>query len=243
MIKNYFKTAWRILVKNKMHSILNIAGLSVGMSVTMLIGLWMWNELSFDKYHQNYDHIAQVMEQKTVNGLMNTSVAVSQPLASALQKNYGNDFKHIVMASWTDTHILTVGVKKISYTGDFMGAEGPEMFSLKMLKGTRNGLNVPSSMFVSSSVALALFGNNEPIGQLVKLDNAASLKVTGVYEDLPKNTSLHNLAFIAPWDYYVALHNWVKNSGDNWNENSFQMYIQLRDNADIQKVSSKIKGI
>jgi putative ABC transport system permease protein len=243
MFKNYLKTAWRNLIKNKAHSIINIAGLSVGMSVAILIGLWMWDELSFDKYHQNYDSIAQVMEQKTNNGIINTSAAIPLPLVPALRKNYGSDFKHIVMASWTDAHLLAVGDKKISYTGDFMGAEGPEMFTLKMLKGTRNGLSDPSSILISSSVANVLFGNNEPVGQIIKLDNTANFKVTGVYEDLPKNTSLHNLAFIAPWDYYVASHDWVRNALDNWSENSFQMYVQLSANADVQKVSSKIKDI
>jgi putative ABC transport system permease protein len=241
MFKNYFKIAWRNLIKDKAHSIINIAGLSVGMSVAMLIGLWTWDEWSFDKYHQNYDHIAQVMEQNTLNGVVQTRVNIEPPLAPALQKNYGSDFKYIVMASWTESHILAMGDKKISYQGDFMGAEGPEMFTLKMLEGTRNGLNDPSSILISLSVAKALFGKNEPLGQLIRLDNTGSFKVTGVYEDLPKNTSLHDLAFIAPWDYYIASHDWVKNALDDWHERSFQLYVQLSDNADMQKVSSKIK--
>jgi putative ABC transport system permease protein len=243
MIKNYFKIAWRNLLKNKAHSIINITGLSVGMAVAMLIGLWVWDELSFDKHHEHYEHIAQVMEQNTLNGVVQTRVNIEPPLAPALQKNYGSDFKHIVMASWTELHILATGDKKISYTGNFMAAEGPEMFTLKMLKGTRNGLNDPSSILISTSVAKALFGNNEPLGQLIKLDNTASFKVTGVYEDLPKNTSLHNLEFIGPWDYYVASNDWVKNALDDWHERSFQLYVQLADNADMQKVSSKIKDI
>jgi ABC-type antimicrobial peptide transport system permease subunit len=243
MIKNYFKIAWRNLVKNKTSSFINISGLAVGMAVAMLIGLWIWDELSFNKYHENYDRIAQVMQQRNMNGIINTSTAVPQPLAPELQKKYGNDFKHVVMASWTGSHILTVGDKKISHPGIFMGAEGPEMFTLKMLTGKRNGLNDPSSILISSSVATALFDNSEPIGQMIKLDNTASFNVAGVYEDLPKNSSLANIAFMGPWDYYVASHEWVKNSRDKWNENSFQIYVQLSENADVQNVSSKIKDI
>ena len=243
MFRNYFKTAWRNLAKSKTHSIINIAGLSVGMTVAMLIGLWMWDELSFDKYHQNYDRIAQVMQQKTDNGIINTTTAVPMPLAAALKKNYGSDFKYVVMSSWTEVHHLAAGDKKISYTGSFMDVDGPEMFTLKMLEGTRSGLHDPSSILISSSVASALFGNNEPIGQIIKLDNAGSLKVTGVYADLPKNASMHDLSFIGPWEYYVAAHDWVKNALNNWGENSFQLYVQLSDNADVQKVSSKIKDI
>jgi len=243
MIKNYFKSSWRNLIKNKAQSVINIAGLSVGMSAALLIGLWMWDELSFDKYHENYNSIAQVMEQKTNSGFINTGVAVPQPLAPALFKNYQSDFKHVVMASWTEGHILAVGDKKISYRGNFMGPDGPEIFTLRMRRGTRNGLNDPSSILLSSSVADALFGKHDPLGQLIQLDNTASFKVTGVYEDLPKNTSLHDLAFIGPWHYYAAAHDWVKKSVDDWSENSFQIYVQLAPNADIKKVSSRIKDI
>lgn len=243
MIKNYLKTAWRNLGKSKMHSFINIIGLSIGMAVAMLVGLWIWDELSFNKYYKNYDHIAQVMEQNTINGVIQTSVSIEQPLAPALKKNYGSDFKQVVMSSWTESHILAVGDKKISCTGNFMEPTSPEMFSLKMLKGTITGLDDPSSIVISASVASALFGNSEPIGQIIKLDNAGSLKVTGVYEDLPKNTSLRNITFMAPWEYYVASNDWVKKALDDWGERSFQMFVQLSDHSDMQKVSSKIKDI
>src|SRR5258706_1643887 len=196
MIKNYFKIAWRNLFANKTSSFINIIGLSVGMTVAMLIGFWIWDEFSFNKYHQNYNRIAQVMQQRTNNGTVNTGVAVPLTLDAALRKNYGSDFKHIVLASWTDHHVLAAGEKKISWPGDFMGVEGPEMFSLKMLKGSRNGLRDPSSLLISKSVATALFADADPMGQMIKFDNKASLKVAGVYEDLPHNTTLREIAFI-----------------------------------------------
>jgi len=243
MIKNYFKIAWRNLSKNKTHSFINIAGLSVGMAVAMLIGLWIWDELSFDKYHSNYDGIAQVMQQKTNNGTINTGVAVPLTLDAALRKTYGSDFKHIALASWTGHHILSGGDKKISWLGNFMGAEGPEMFSLHMLKGSRNGLQDPSSILISQSVATALFANANPMGLPVKFDNKASLTVAGVYEDLPQNTTLCDIAFIASWDYYAASHPWVKRAINNWGESSFQLYVQMEDQAGMAKVSAKIKDI
>src|SRR5258705_13739012 len=123
MIKNYFKIAWRNLFANKTSSFINIIGLSVGMAVAMLIGLWIWDELSFNKYHQNYNRIAQVMQQKTNNGIVNTGVAVPLTLDASLRKDYGSDFKRIVLASWTSYHIVATGDKKISWPGNFMGAE------------------------------------------------------------------------------------------------------------------------
>lgn len=243
MFKEHVKSAWRNLAKNKTQSIINIAGLSVGMAVAMLIGLWIRDELSFDKYHQNYGRIAQVMESNTINGVIQTRKNIEPPLAPALQKNYGSDFKSIVMSSWTDGHILSTNDKAVTYTGNFMSPAAPEMFTLKMRSGTRGGLNDPSSILLSSTVASSLFGNDEAIGKVIKIDNSASLKVTGVYEDLPKNTSLRDISFIAPWDYYVASHDWVKNALNDWHERSFQLYVELSDKADFRKVSAKIKDI
>jgi len=122
MIKNYIITALRNLRKNKAHSSINIAGLSVGMAVAMLIGLWIWNELSFNKYHQNYDRVAQVMINQNFNGTIATGVAIPIALDAAIRKNYGSDFKHIAMVEWTDAFIaagailitlLTVSVQSI----------------------------------------------------------------------------------------------------------------------------------
>jgi len=243
MLKNYLKTAWRSLLKNRTSSIINISGLAVGMSVTMLISLWIRDELSFNEYHINHKQIAQVMQHRISNGIVTTGVAVPLTLDAALRKNYGGDFKHIALTSWTGDHILAAGDKRLSWPGVFMGSEGPEMFSLNMLKGSRSGLQDPSSLLISKSLATALFADTDPLGQLVNFDNNASLKVTGVYEDLPHNSTLSGLAFIAPWAHYVAYHSWVKRAADNWGENSFQLYVQLADNADMTKVSEKIKDI
>src|ERR1041385_383558 len=135
MIKNYFKIAWRNLIKNKATSLINIGGLAVGMAVAILIGLWIWDELSFDKSHRNYDHIAQVMQNETFNGTVNTGTAVSLPFDAELRKSYGSDFKHIALSSWTEKHIFNAGDKNISFSGNFMGDEAPEIFSLNMLAG------------------------------------------------------------------------------------------------------------
>jgi putative ABC transport system permease protein len=243
MYKNYLLIAFRNLLRNKTQSFINIVGLSVGMAVAMIIGLWIWNELSFDKYHENYDRIAQVMEKDDYNGNINTRVAIPLPLDAALRKQYGSDFRHIVMASWTGSYTLSVGDKKINYSGNFMGAEGPDLFSLKMLRGARKGLQDPSSILISQSVATALFGDADPMDQWVKFDNGANLKVTGVYEDLPNNTTLHDIYFIAPWDLYVSSRSWVQRALTKWNDNSFQMYVQIVDNTAIALVSEKIKNI
>jgi hypothetical protein len=126
MIKNYFKTAWRNLTKNRISSLINVSGLAVGMAVAMLIGLWIYDELSFNKYHQNYDRIAKIMtrgvdpkEGPYVNG------SVQYPLATELQTNYRDNFRHIIRASWVQDYILTAGEKKLSGKGAFMDEGAP----------------------------------------------------------------------------------------------------------------------
>ena len=242
MFKNHLKIAWRNLVKNRASSFINIGGLSVGMAVSMLIGLWIWDEMAFDKYYSNYDNIAQVMQKESFNGAINTGSTVPLPLDAQLRKNYGNEFKHIVLASWTDHHVLSAADKKIAYAGNFMSAEGPEMFTLKMLEGTRTGLKSPSAILVSKSVAKALFGYGDAINKVIKLDNKDAFTIAGVYEDLPANTTLHQVQFIGPWDYYINQPG-NRRSPTDWGDNSLFMYVQIADHADMARLSEKIKNI
>jgi len=242
MIKNYLKVAWRNLVKNKATAFINIGGLAVGMAVAILIGLWIWDELSFDKYHKNYDRVAMVMQNETFNGTVNTGSAVSLPFDAELRKSYGSDFKHIALSAWTNKHIFSVGDKNISFSGNFMGDEAPEIFSLNMLQGNSKGLKDRSSMLISQSVAKALFGDASPVNKIIKLDNKDVFKVSGVYEDLPANTTLHDVAFIGPWEYYINQPD-NRRSPTDWGDNSLFVYVQLADNADMAEVSAKIHDI
>src|SRR5438874_3535044 len=150
MFKNYFKTAWRNLSRGKVHSFINIVGLSAGMAVTILIGLWIWSESSFDKNFDNYNRIAQVMQTETLNG------------------------------------------------------------------------------------------NEDPIGKVIKIDGGLNEKVVGVYKDFPQNSSFKDVSFIAP---FLDLKSWVTGNENNWYNESFQVFVQLNDNADLAMVSSKIKNI
>jgi putative ABC transport system permease protein len=242
MFKNYFKTAWRNFGKNKMHSFINIAGLSIGMAVAILIGLWMYDELSFNKNFQNYDRITQVFQNVTNNGEVQTWQNVPYPLAEELRKNYGSDFKHVVMAvNWGDYHVLTVNDKKIKATGGYFENEMPKMFTLKMLRGSWNSLNDPASILLSESAAKAYFGSEDPINKLIKIDDRPVVKVTGVYKDFPQNSTLKGLNFISTWDFLYNSDEGFRKIEDPWRPNFTTLFVQLNNNADIKKVSAKIK--
>ncbi|MBS1916722.1 MAG: ABC transporter permease [Bacteroidetes bacterium] len=242
MLKNYFKIAFRNLAKNKTSSVINIGGLSVGMAVAILIGLWVWDELSFDKYHKNYDRIAQVMQHQTENGIISSDNSMSFPMGRELKTEYGNDFKHVVMSSFESDHVLTSGNEHFSERGVYMDVEAPEMFSLKMIRGNYDALKDPHSIMISASTAKAVFGNKEPVDQLMRIDNKLDVKVTGVFEDLPANTSFYGMNFFAPWDLYKTSEEWIINSDkeSKWDNNSFQLFVQIADNEDFEAIDKKI---
>ncbi|MDP9081445.1 MAG: ABC transporter permease [Bacteroidota bacterium] len=240
MIKNYLKTAWRNLIKNKVHSFINITGLSVGMAVAMLIGLWIWDELSFNKVHENYGSIAKVIQNVTNNGEVQTWESVPYPLAAELRKNYGNDFKHVVLTAAMGDHLVTYDNKKITRRGVYMESEGPEMFTLQMLKGGRNALKDPTSVIISASTAKAYFGDADPMNKTLKIDNQIIAKVAGVYRDLPQNATFANVGFIGAWEMFYNAND-MKSMKEPWRPNFCELYVQMANNAHLAVVSLRIR--
>lgn len=242
MIRNYIKFAYRSLIKNKTSSFVNITGLSVGIAVTILIGLWIFDELSHNKHHKNHDRIAQVWMNSTWNGNVRSQFALPFPLGHELRTNFHDDFRYISMSSFTGKYILAYGDKKFIKTGNAVEPEFAEMLTLNMLKGSRSGLNDPSSILLSESVAKAIFGNIDPINKMLKVDNSLVVKVTGVYQDLPRTSTFSDILFMIPWELFAS-QEWIKNSRDNWNQNGFQLFVQLNPGINFTDVTSHIKNI
>ncbi|MHA4807499.1 ABC transporter permease [Flavitalea flava] len=229
--------------KNKANSFINIAGLSVGMAVAMLIGLWIWDEESFDAGFKNQERIAKVMDNSWVNNETQTYGSSALPLAPALRKNFGNYFKHVIIASWTDAHILTYGDKMVTQSGNFMEPDIAGMLSLKILKGSAASLNDPTSVLLSASAAKAVFGNTDPMNQVIVIDKKLTGKVTGIYQDLPKHSSFGDLTFIAPFQMLAISGNYATRFNNPWGASWFQTFVQLADNEDMNQVSAKIKRV
>lgn len=244
MYRNFFNIALRNLFKNTVSSFINIAGLAVGMAVALLIGLWIWDELTFDTHHKNYDRIVQVMQHQTFNGEKGTENSIPFPLTAEIKNKYGDDFKYLAMASWPGDQILTYGDKIITREGNYMDKDITKILSLEMNQGSQDGLKELHSILLAESTVKALFDDADPMGKLVKVGNE-NLRVTGVYADLPFNTSFHNLTFIAPWELYVSTQDWIKAARDEnqWGNNSFQLFAQVSDHVDIAKLNAKIKNV
>jgi len=240
MLKNYFKIAFRNLIKNKVYSFINISGLAIGMAATILIGLWIADELSYDNHFKNKSTIAQVFQHQSSNGDIGTGPAIPRPLEFALRENYNDNFKHIIMASWEQPRYLKYGETNIYIQGNAMQEGGPEMLDLKIIEGIREGLKEKNSIMLSETLAKTLFGSDAAVGKIIKVNNLDDLIVTAVYKDIPDNNSFSDMDYLLPWKYYVTTQPWLERAKDSWGNNSFQLFVQINENTTMEAVTSKI---
>ena len=245
MIRNYFNIAWRSLLKNKISFFINVGGLALGITVALFIGLWDYDELSFNKNHKNYDRIAQVMTRgNDVKHGTFANTSLQYPLATELRTNYKDNFRRIVRASWVQDYVLSAGEKNISVTGQFMDEEAPAMLSLEMIKGDWNGLKDLNSIMIAASVAKRFFGDSDPVGQVMMINNKMNVKVAGVYEDLPLNSQFTNIRFLSTWDLWVKENDWIqKRAMNDWHNHFLKLYVEIQPGADFAAVSNRIKNI
>lgn len=243
MIKNYIKMAWRNLLKNKGYSALNIAGLAVGMAVALLIGLWVFNEYSYDRFLPNTDRLYQVkMTLTSQHEGKRTQNAVALPLANVLKNEYP-EFEYIAESDWSATRGLVVGDKKLYVDGSAVGSDFLKMFQFPLIKGNANDvLKDPLSIVLTEATARALFNNADPIGKIVKIDNLNNVKVTGVLKDIPANSSLQ-FSYLLPFSYNEHTLYWEKGTRSNWRSNSYRAYTMLKPGITYAQVAAKIKPI
>lgn len=238
MIRSYLVIALRSLLKNKVYAFINIFGLTLGMTVAMVIGLWIYDEVSFDKGHEHYHRIVQVLQNSKVGGGVTTYGALPIPLSTELQGSYPNDFDQVA-ATITLEQPIAFKDKVLSKIGYYVEHPFVQIISLDMLKGSQAGLNAKHSILLSESTAEAIFGKIDPLGKTINLNNSYALEVGGVYKDLPKNSRFNDLGFIAP--VQLLFSNGA--SMDNWYSSSFQIYATLSQQAQAEAVAAKIKNV
>ncbi|MBS1916725.1 MAG: ABC transporter permease [Bacteroidetes bacterium] len=236
MFKNYLKIAWRNLVRNKGYSTLNILGLATGMAVALLIGLWVYYQYSYDKFLPGYQQAYQVKFNITNNGLVHTQDQVCLPLESVLK----NDIPEIAYLSTSFGPLnnnLVRGEKKLRSAGLSTGADFLKIFQYPMIRGNAaEALKNPNSIVLTESTAHALFGDLDPIGQIIE-NYGTPLKVTGILKDLPRNSSLQFNCLTV----FTATDGWLKDALTDWKTQYFNLYLSLRPDADVRKIESRTK--
>ena len=241
MYKSYFKIGWRSLLRNRGYSLINISGLAIGMAVAMLIGLWIFDELSFNKSFKNYERIANVYHSLTFGADNFTDSGVPPLFAPELKNNF-SEFENVALTSYQADHILSYEEAKFSKPGLFVEAPFIEMFSLRMVHGTPDALKNMHSILLSKALADIMLGDN-PIGKMVKFDNRDNLIVTGVYEDFPSNSEFSEVQMLVPMDYYFTTSEVARKQMNSWEDISFQCFVLLNDKTSLPQAESKIKNL
>jgi len=237
MIKNYLKTAWRNLLSNKMFSLINISGLALGMTCALLIMLWIKDETRMDKFHANGKRLFRVMENQYYEGSISTFTATPGIFA----ENVVKDIPEIQLASqalWEEEPLFTVGDKFFKEKGRYVQKDFLRMFSFKLVKGDPNtALARPDAVVISKKLAEKYFGQQDPVGKLINVDNEQNVIVTGVLDEVPKTSSLQ-FDFLMSYDIWFKKNDWAK----EWGNNGPLCYVMLGPNASSDKVNAKIKN-
>jgi putative ABC transport system permease protein len=242
MLKNYCLITLRNLLRNSVYSFINIAGLSVGMASSILILLWVADEFSFNRFHNSYDRLYKVNMNQHFSGIIRTMTQLPIPVKDEIRNRSGK-VKHVVLTNYGEGNLLTVGDTKISKMGLAVTEDFLKMFSFRLIKGNpASALNDLSSIVLTASVAKDLFGDNDPLNQLVKIENYRELKVTGIVEDVPAQSTLQ-FDYLLPFAYFESAYPWVRSSINNWNNNGFHIYVELQPDALPSDVEAEIRNL
>ncbi|HRO47166.1 ABC transporter permease [Agriterribacter sp.] len=236
MFRNFFKIAYRNLLRNKGFSIINITGLAIGMAAAILILLWIYNQVSYDRFHANKDRIYEVWNRVPFDGNISCWNTVSQPTAEAIEKALP-EVERAVRVKQSNNVLFTVGDKKLIRSGNFVDTGFLQVFSFPMLSGNpATALNDKPSVVLTEATAKSLFGDEDAMGKLIKMENADNYTVTGIVKDLPNNSRFR-------FEYLLPFSNLKYNEGQDlgWNDNSTPTYVLLKPNVDLAAAAVKIK--
>jgi ABC-type antimicrobial peptide transport system permease subunit len=238
MIKHYFKIAFRNLLRHKGFSSINIIGLAVSMAAAILILLWIQDEVSYDAFHKNKDRIYEVWNRVKFDGKISCWNTVPAPLAPALEKDLP-EVERAVRVDQANKFLISVGDKKLIESGNIVDTGFLQMFSFPMLKGDPStALNDLHSIVITEKTAIGLFGNEDAMGRIIRIENKDNFTVTGILKDLPGNTRFD-------FDYLLPRSYLKYRAGQDlgWNDNSTKTYVLLRPYASYGAVASKLKGL
>ena len=241
MFKNYFKIAWRSLMKNRIFSFINIAGLSIGIAVSFIIFMYVQDELSYDRFNRNAGRIARVIFQADINGGKINESNVMPPVAQAMK----NDFPKVEDA----TRLINYGTPKITYKdktfkNDRLAFVDPNFFSiftLHIIQGNaKTALLQPNTIVITKATAEKYFGNNPDryrysIGKTLEL-NGDAYTITGVIENIPSNSHFH-------FDLFASMKGWKDATSDSWMTSGFYTYLLLKPGNNYQQMQAKFPAM
>lgn len=236
MLKNFFKVAWRNMLRSKGFTLINITGLIVGMASAILILLWIQNEVSYDQFHEKKDRIYEAWNRASFSGELNCWNTTPKVLARTLEKDLP-EVEAAVRVDWGSNFLFSIGDKRITVQGSMVDSNFLQVFSFPLLKGDpAQVLKDMHSIVLTEKLAKKLYGNEDPMGKVIKIDNKENFTVTGILKDLPNNTRF-SFEYLMPWSY-------LRFTGEDdqyWGNNSTRTYVLLKPHASLASVNAKMK--
>jgi len=243
MFKNYFKTAWRNIIRTIGYSTLNVVGLAIGMAVALLIGLWVYNQYSYDKFLPEYQSAYRVQRNFDSNGDTLTFRSTSLKLVEAL-RNQVPEIQYVAEAQLHGQHGLMVGDKKLYPVGAIAGADFLKILQYPFVEGNVNSAFKDAySIVITQKMAKALFGNEDPMNKMVRFDNTDNLKVTGLLKDIPENATV-DFNFVVSSSYAYQKYPSMKSDGErSFGNNNRETFVKLKPGISYAQVAPKIRNI
>lgn len=243
MLRSYFKIAWRNISRSKGYSILNISGLAIGLAVALLIGLWVYYQYSYDRYLPDARQVYQVARNFNSNGDTLTFTSTSLKLAEVLRHSIP-EMQYVAESDGGNGHGLMVGEKKLYLYGPQVASSYLNIFGFPLLEGNPNtALNDPYSIVLTQTTAKALFDNEDPMGKIVRLDNANNLKVTAILKDLPGN-STQQFSYLVPFSLLEIVSPYVrKQRQGSYGNNAYSIFVKLAPGHTFTDVRGKLRDI
>jgi len=237
MIRNYLKTAWRNLFKNKAFSAINILGLSLGMACSLLIMLWVWDEKGMDTFHTNDSQLYIVYEKQYHDGQIDGGYYTPGLLADELKQIYP-EIKYSTMMAWNELNTFEANQKILKETGDFGSPDFFSVFSFPLISGTaENALKTTTDIAISRKMAEDFFGSAEAaFGQAIRYQNRKDLKISAVFENLPANSSM-KFDYLINWETFLEENSWAK----EWGNNGPPTFLVFHEGTDVAAFENKFQ--
>ncbi len=234
MIRNYIKTAFRSLLKNKGFTALNVFGLALGMATCLLIVFYVFDELSFDSYNKKADRIYRINEEIKFGGNEN-SYAVSPAPAAAALKNDFPEIEQVARFRNQGGNLVKKGNQNIKEDLMIYADHSIlDIFTLPMIYGNpATALTEPNTIVITERIANKYFNRTNVVGQVLIFNNTDPYKITGVIKDIPLQSHFH-------FDFFIAMAGLGESRDNAWFSSNFNTYILLKPGADVKKLTARL---
>lgn len=239
MFRHYLAIAWRNFFAHKLFSIINIVGLAAGMTVSLLLAVYVYQELTYDQHNINSKRLFLAFKNQPVNDVVRTKYITPVPLAQVLKQDFP-EIAGVAKSSEPAKLLLAYDRRSIKLASIYADASWLDMFTVNFIEGDRKNALQGHSIILTESSAYALFGKTNAIGKVIRLNDKVDVIVTAVIQDLPQNSSFPFGAIIS-WESLIYEQPWIRDAG--WDFYQYLTWVLLKPNVAPDAVNARIKNL